>query len=480
MKRVALGISLPIAAALACVVAQIVAAHVPNASGDDPHHLYLLVIRHVPIPVVQETLGWGVSITVWVSFALLAILGWRYVRSLNAEGASRWVVVAFGVTLAVLTLYPIAQSIDIYYYACYARLYGVHGINPYDIAAPLAIADPTLAQNLLPLENPPFADSYGPGFTLLAGAIGRLESSWPLWWQLWTWRALAAAAAIAVFGALHRMMRRVDPHERAQRLGAFAFHPLVLYEAAVGGHNDWLMVAPAAWAFAVIDDTPLVAGLLLGAAIAVKYMAVIALPFAIVRIWRSNRAAAMIASALALAIPWLCARPFAFGTAAAGTLATVGSQVSMSITWLLALPFFRTGNATAPAFAGVPPLPLLGALTWPRLVQLVVVAGMALVVVGAGVDYARRGPRSALHRSIAALLWALPALHPWYLTWLSPVLAERGPWSAYAAWYLALGLLVYAHEGIAPTAATDWIMAAITLALLAVPVVAYRRAMNCR
>jgi hypothetical protein len=272
------------------------------------------------------------------------------------------------------------------------------------------------------------------------------------------------------------MLRRHEASDRVTRLAGFAFNPLVLYEAAVGGHNDWVMVAPAAWAFAVIDDTPLIAGLLIGAAIAVKYMAAVALPFLAARAWRKSPPAAILLTVLSFIVPWLCARPFALGQSAAQTLATVGSQLSMSLNWLLTFPFFRTGTADRPAIAGLPGLPYLGVLTWPRIIQVALVAALGVVVTAAVIRYIMTARRSNLYRAIAGLLWALPAMHPWYLTWLSPALVERGAWGIYTSWYLGFGLLVYAHEGLVLTPWHLAIFVGITLTMLAVPLAASRAA----
>jgi hypothetical protein len=77
-------------------------------------------------------------------------------------------------------------------------------------------------------------------------------------------------------------------------------------------------------------------------------------------------------------------------------------------------------------------------------------------------------------RSITALLWSLPALHPWYAAWLVPVSAARGGWAVYAWWFSALSLLVYTHEAVLPTPLNHTIFIVITVAVLIVPIVLAR------
>jgi len=460
------------AAMVVCAIAgslavRLVASMVPNAGGVGPHAAYLVVIRQAPIPVVQEATSWAVLVAVWLTFAAVAFLGYRLSKSGCRPGL---VVVTFAVVCSVLTFFPIAQSIDIYYYAAYARLFGVHGINPYDLPVALTLNDPTLSENLKVLSNPPFADSYGPGFTLLAGLVGRLFAASPLFWQLWIWRALSVTGACAVMLGLLKIVGRTAARTSStERIASFAFNPLVMYEAGVGGHNDWLMVAPAVWAFVVVDETPLIAGLLIGVAVSVKYMAVVALPFLALRAGKRNRIAGALVVVLAAVLTALCARPFAFGQAAAHTMATVGSQLSMSLTWLLTLPLFSAGVAQVPIQPGLE-ISYLGPVTWPRVIQLTIIAAFGGIVAASLFRYAVASASRHIYRSMTALVWALPAMHPWYLVWLSPALADGRCWGTYTAWYLSMGLLVYAHEGLVSSPWREGVFALIVLAMLAVPV----------
>jgi hypothetical protein len=92
------------------------------------------------------------------------------------------------------------------------------------------------------------------------------------------------------------------------------------------------------------------------------------------------------------------------------------------------------------------------------------------------VRYARTARNAEIFRSIAALLWSLPAMHPWYAAWLVPAAAARSRWGAYAWWFGALSLLVYAHEAVLPTPANHTIFICITLVLLALPIAIARSA----
>jgi len=426
----------------------------PQAPPDRYHGF--IVGLSLPIPVVQVAPHWYAIITMWCVFAALAICGWQAARAVAGWQRETIVPVFAGylIVALALTFFSITLSIDGYYYVFFARLFGVYGVNPYVLVSPITINDGIFAQEFPLLHNPPFPDPYGPGFTLLAGLIGKLESGASLWAQLWTWRCMSVAACALILAAVARIVKKIAPQERARRVAIVAFHPLTLYESAAGGHNDFLMVAATAWSFALVDELPLIAGLLLGAAIAIKYFAAILLPFIALRAARKSVVAAAIVVVLAVLVPVLCFHPFAFGTVGQATMAKVGSSLSMSLNWLLALPLFALKASDSVV----------------RSVQFAILTAFALVTLTAIVRYARTLCNADMFRSITALLWSLPALHPWYSAWLVPVCAARGAWAAYAWWFSALSLLVYAHEAVLPTPFNHAIFVVLTLALLIAPI----------
>ncbi len=436
------------------IVRWIAFSMLPQATPDRYHGF--IVGLSLPIPVVQVAPHWYAIIAMWCVFAALAICGWQAARAVAGWQRETVVPVYAGymIVAIALTFFSITLSIDGYYYVFFGRLFGIYGINPYVLVSPVTSNDGIFAQEFPLLHNPPFPDPYGPGFTLFAGMVGKLESSFSLWAQLWTWRCISVAACVLILAAVARIVNKIAPHERGRRVALVAFHPLTLYESAAGGHNDFLMVAAAAWSYALVDELPLIAGLLLGAAIAVKYFAAILLPFIALRAARKSVVGAAIVVVLAVLVPMLCFHPFAFGSAGQATMAKVGSSLSMSLNWLLALPLFalKASDLTV------------------RSVQFAILAAFALVTLTAIVRYARTLRNAELFRSITALLWSLPAMHPWYASWLVPVCASRGAWAAYAWWFSALSLFVYTHEAVLPTPLNHAIFVVLALALLIVPI----------
>jgi len=453
-----LGLMLVVAIAGSWLCKATAQAMIPQATGAS--YAGFLMGLGLPLPIVQVAPGWYSIIALWGTFAALGYCGWQFARCISLERSNvRWVYASYAVLGLVLTFFSVTHSLDSYYYTLFARLFGVHHVNPYIIPSAIQLSDPVLNQNLVPLHNPPFPDPYGPGFTLLAGLVGNLERSASLGVALWSWRVIGVAATIVIAWGLAYSLRRRTDVDLARGVAIFLFHPLTLYESAVGGHNDLLMMAPAVWALVLADSLPLVAGLLLGAAIAMKYFAVVLLPFLIVRIVRKDKLSAAIFVLLALGVPLLCFRPFAFGAAGAGTLQTVAYNSSMSLDWLLSLPLWAMH---APA-------------VYLKALQLLLVAAFAAVTLVAVVHYARTLLKRYIYRSITALLYALPALHPWYAMWLVPVTAERGRWATFAWWFGALSLLTYGHEAVLPTPRNHDVFVLLMLVLLIAPIIIARR-----
>ena len=433
-----------------------------------------------PIHVVQAASpGWDVVLVVWSMLAAIAACGVALVKSLSCveRGQRAALLASFAIACAALSAFAIIQSSDVYFYVMYGRLYGVHGINPYAFGDVTHLGDPILAQILTFAGKVPFEDPYGPLWTLLAGLQSKLLNGADLLWSAWSFRAVAIVAALAALAGILYALRREPESQRVQSAGRFAFHPLVLYECAVGGHNDMLMVAPAVWAFAIVDDLPLIAGILAGCAIAVKYVAAIALPFLVVRARRRGWLGAVLCAILAIVIPVLCARPFQAGAAGSQALASNGSRFAMSFEWLANMPIFGAGLGNVPAFNALPQVPVFGILSWARIVQLAAlsVAG-ALVVIGALLCLRRYDMRH-VWRSVTALLISLPSMHPWYGLWLAPAIACEGAWATYAWWF---GIFVFGCYTVDTISGwmPAWVPILATCAYLIIPIIIARMKRN--
>lgn len=404
----------------------------------------------MPVPVVFAAGrdGWAVLGPFWATMLALAYCGARFARTVGGQrGGVSAVFGAQALLGLALAAYAVTFSPDLYAYVMFGRLLGVHGINPYFL--PEAIkpgSDAILRACLSVLGNPPPADNYGPLWSLMDGALSRVETSASLAVQLFAHRAIAVLFAMLATAGVVRLMRRLSERERLKRMAFFGLHPLVLYEAAAGGHNDIMAVAFAIWGFAVVEELPLVAGLLIGASIAVKYVSVVALPFLVLKAWRRSRTAGLLAAALALGVPILLFKPFWIGPLTVASLAAHSGRIAMSLVFIAAHPFFATGHSRGAVLPGLASLPLLGLLTWPRIVQLAFAGAFAVVFVHAAGSAWVTGRALFVWRAVASFIWSLPLIHPWYALWLMPALVEGEKWATYAWWFGLFMFLRYALE----------------------------------
>jgi hypothetical protein len=466
-----------IAEAAYVAAAAVVVPHLIDFN-DARHHVDFTVGIVLPVHVAWQALGeWTLVIAL---FALVALTAWAGVRCAQSLAASRspgrTVLAVQALLLFVMLFANVTLSGDIYAYVIYGRLFALHGLNPYVLGAPLPdLHDALLRTCLAFYGNPPPSDNYGPLWTLFAGLLAKLEANASLGVQVWSHRIAAAVSAIAATAGLLHLMRRLSSGERARRASLFALHPLVIYESAVGGHNDMMMVALAVWAFALVDDLPLVAGLLLGASIAVKYVSILVLPFLFVRAARQGWIGAFIGGLLALALPMLCFKPFWIGSQTLYSLIGHAGELAMSPQWLVDFPLFSAGIAGAPAFGVSIALPFFGSLTWARAVQLAATAVCAVFVIWGIADYVRGRRLAAMWRAIVAFTLSLPIIHPWYVLWTTPAAADGERWARYAWWLGLLAFLRYMLDGVAPVQAGSLyapLLIAGTVAMLLLPAVA--------
>jgi hypothetical protein len=190
----------------------------------------------------------------------------------------RLVLAGGAVAAALMTLLPVAGSVDILNYAVYGRITDL-GHNPYSMTP----------QHLYRLEDPvgllrpgPWAGHatvYGPAATAvhaLAGHLGGASMAWIVFWL----KLFHATAFLATAYMLHRL---TGPDRAARTRAAllWTLNPVMLFWMVGSGHADVLAVAFLVGAVFAVKGRPglvlgLLAGSLAGAAVAVK--ATFALP----------------------------------------------------------------------------------------------------------------------------------------------------------------------------------------------------------
>jgi hypothetical protein len=293
----------------------------------------------------------------------------------------------------LLVLGPPFQFTDLGNYLGYARLGALHGLNPYTHVIGQEMHDPVYPlATWLNLHSP-----YGELFTALSYPLAWLPLSVAYWIVKVVTAALSLAFIALVCGCARRLGR--DPRYAAVLVG---LNPIYLIYAVGGFHNDFFMLVPSTAAIALLlarrDRS---AGAVLMLAVAVKFTAVLLLPFLLVGAGTSARRRAIIVGAVLAATALIAMSLALFGL----------SLPNLSQQGTLLTPFsFPNLFGDAIGIGG-------GA---PALLRLVDVA-LALVILWL---LRRRGDwLSHAGWATLALIVSLAWVMPWYVIWVLPLAA---------------------------------------------------------
>ncbi|MBU6245201.1 MAG: polyprenol phosphomannose-dependent alpha 1,6 mannosyltransferase MptB [Actinomycetales bacterium] len=321
---------------------------------------------------------------------------------------------------APLLLAPPLFSRDVYSYYVQGRLMdsgsdpttmGVAGIPGWFQAG----ADPMWAEAPTP---------YGPGWLLIEQGIASFAH--PNAYLAGVLFRLSCVAGVALLAAcIPALAARhgVDPGTAAW-LGVL--NPLIQMHFVSGAHNDALMAGLLAAAFWLATcNRCLWAAVLVGGAIAIKPIAVLALPF-IGLLWAGHgagwgaRIRAWLLATLAAASTLACL--FLVADAGTGVLSAAFGTPSGVLTWLS--PPTAIGQALGY-------LTSLAGLTADASPVVAVVRGVALLAAVAIIGWLiltpdRRAPLRGAAMALGVIVVLGPVIQPWYLLWFLPLFAAAG------------------------------------------------------
>lgn len=331
-------------------------------------------------------------------------------------GPWRWWVLG----ALVLRLIPTATlpSDDVHRYVWEGRVQQA-GFSPYRLAPDAAELLPLRTDDWDKINHPDFPAIYPPLTQLQFRALAAASSSaWVVKMVQVTWDALT----VVLLGAILRR-RGLCPH-----LGVvYGLCPLVLTGFAVEGHNDSLMLLLTLAAVGAVDSRRWWwAGAALGSAVAAKTIAVVLLPWFLLR---RPRAALV---GVVVALMWYV--PFGLdGFVGLATLRRFGelSEFFSFLGSLWVLDLDSDGG------------------------RLAAVVLLGIVVVAAALRCRRPEPCAVL--SFAGVVLTLPVVHYWYVTWVLLFVPFTFRWS----WVIASGAMVlYFQAGVIAAHTGDWTMPA--------------------
>jgi hypothetical protein len=354
----------------------------PNWEAGPLHDLVIRVIKD------STTLGLVFSaVLVAMIGAYAAVLG--AVRTLSM----RTIAIAVVALHLILLLSPPLQLTDLFNYLGYARLGGLHHLNPYSHVIKQELFDPVYRfTSWRSLRSP-----YGPLFTALTYPLAFL----PLPIAYWILKVVTVALSLSFVALVWYCARRLGRDPRFAVVFV-AMNPIFLIYAVAGFHNDFFMLAPSLGAIALLlARRDRAAGAALMIAIAVKFTAVLLLPFLLIAAHTRLRRTRFVVGATAAAVPLAAVSVWLFGFAIPNLSQQSSLLTDFSIPNLFGL-LIGVGGGT------------------PALLK---VATVLVVLVVAHQVYRRRDWLSGAGWSTFALIASLAWLVPWYIVWLLPLAA---------------------------------------------------------
>lgn len=299
---------------------------------------------------------------------------------------------------AIFLLAPPLFSADVFGYVDYARMWVLHGLDPYVHVPADAAGDPALPFVRWRAVSTP----YGPLFTLLSAPLAGL--SVPA--ALWACKAAAATLSLGCCALVWRIAERraLDPLRAVLFVG---LNPLLLAYGVGGAHNDFALLALALGAVLLaLEERGFGAGALAVLAVGVKAPAAVLLPFLLLSTRTPRR---VLAGAIAGAGALLAFALVAFEREAFGFVAQIREQQQFVAAYSV-----PNRVASVLGFDGLPAgLRLLFALAFAAAV------GALLWATWRGrIDWLTAAGWATL-----ALLVSTAWLVPWYVVWALPLAA---------------------------------------------------------
>jgi alpha-1,6-mannosyltransferase len=342
--------------------------------GRLPHHVKTMWIGFSGVLVVM-LIAYGVALRYASKLSMRLIWGFVFA------------------TMVILVLGPPLQGTDLFNYLGYARLWALHGLNPYTHVIAAEAHDPVW----LPASWHHWRSPYGPLFTALTYPLGLM----PVPVAYWVLKVAIVALGL-VFVWLVYSCAKLTGRDPRWAVLLVAANPLFLVQEVGGFHNDFFMIVPSMTAILLLmKRRDRWAGAAIAVAVAVKYTAIVILPFMLLAARPASRRWRLLSGLAIAGVPLAVASLALFGTA----LPNVAGQSKM-------LTAFSIPNLLGwvLGFGGGAPV-LLEAL------QLCVV-GVIIYLLLRNRDWL-----SGAGWATAALIASLGSLWPWYVVWLLPLAA---------------------------------------------------------
>ena len=223
------------------------------------------------------------------------------VRTLSTRTIVIWIVAMH----AILLMSPPLQLTDLFNYLGYARLGGVHHINPYTHGMGLEYHDPVFRFTTWHHLRSP----YGYLFSAITYPIAML----PLPVAYWVLKVITVLLSLTFIWLVWKCAKLLGRDPRFAVLFVAA-NPVYLIYAIGGFHNDFFMLVPSTAAILfLLQRRDRSAGAAVMLAVFVKFTAVLLLPFLLIAAKPAERRLRVLAGAVLAAIPLVATSLALFG-----------------------------------------------------------------------------------------------------------------------------------------------------------------------
>ncbi|HWE13355.1 MAG TPA: glycosyltransferase family 87 protein [Solirubrobacteraceae bacterium] len=335
-----------------------------------------------------RTVGYGFSaVLLTMIVAYLAALA--AVRSLSM----RLIAVTVVALHLILLLSPPMQLSDLFNYLGYARLGALHHLNPYRHVINREVFDPVYGYSSWHNLRSP----YGPLFSALTYPLAFV--SVPI--AYWALKIVTVALSLGFVALVWQCARQLGRDPRMPVVFV-ALNPIFLVYEIGAFHNDFFMLVPMMGAISLaLARRDRAAGAVLMLAVAVKFTAIVLLPFLLVAAAARQRRIRVLTGAAGGAVVMAALSVSLFGLSIPNL-----SQQSTLLT-----------GASIPNILGL--VLHLGGGT-PLLLK---VCAVGVVLVVAHQYFRNRDWVAGAGWATLALIASLSWLMPWYVVWLLPLAA---------------------------------------------------------
>ncbi len=183
------------------------------------------------------------------AFSLLFVCYLLALRALPKRVTIRYIIVSASLLGILCTLIPVVTSPDLFSYIIYARMEVLYHLNPLT-TTPLAIPKDIVYPYIYWKDQP---SAYGPTWIMLSEflqwSVALAYGMKNIWAMVLSLRLLGLVAHLwstLLLWSLSKRLQRLNGTNRSEiRLLvtlAFAWNPLLLFEACVNAHNDTIML----------------------------------------------------------------------------------------------------------------------------------------------------------------------------------------------------------------------------------------------